>query len=114
VRKNVEAGKVIRRARIVSEPMSVYMRWIWETAYQNVVAGEELRWLPRKRASVMALPGNDFWIFDDRTVLFNYFTGDGDWVGQELVTDGGAARLCGAAFDTVWNAAIPHGEYKPD
>jgi hypothetical protein len=54
-----------------------------------VHAGELVRWLPRRQASDIALPGNDFWVFDDATVLFNHFNGDGDWAvpGEELRTE---------------------------
>lgn len=35
-----------------------------QSAGHNVKAGEEVRWLPRRQASDLALPGNDFWLFD--------------------------------------------------
>jgi hypothetical protein len=30
----------------------------------NAAAGEDVRWLPRRRASDLALPGTDFWVLD--------------------------------------------------
>ena len=53
-------GVVIRRVRIVSEPVSEYIRWEHEITSANVEAGEEVRWLPRRRVSDLLLPGNDF------------------------------------------------------
>ncbi|MEO3840578.1 DUF6879 family protein [Streptomyces sp. B22F1] len=32
---------------------------------------EAVMWLPRRRASDIALPGNDFWLFDGRLVRWN-------------------------------------------
>lgn len=62
-------GVAVRRARIVSEPVSEYIRFEYDITFRNVLAGEDVRWLPRRRASDLALPGNDFWVFDDRVVL---------------------------------------------
>lgn len=106
-------GVRLRRARVVSEPISEYIRFEYDGTPQNIEAGEEVRWLPRARASALALPGNDFWIFDGKMVLFNHFTGDGGWLGNELTDDSQVARLCANAFESVWQLATPHGEYKP-
>ncbi|MDT0447326.1 DUF6879 family protein [Streptomyces johnsoniae] len=106
-------GVRLRRARIVSEPVTEYIRFEHEGTPQNVAAGEEVRWLPRSRASGLALPGNDCWIFDRTTVLFNHFTGDGGWVGNELTTDPRVALLCAEAFESVWELGIPHDTYVP-
>lgn len=106
-------GVRLRRARIVSEPLSEYIRFEYDGTPQNIEAGEEVRWLPRTRASGLALPGNDFWIFDGKTVLFNHFTGDGGWLGNELTDEPEIAQLCAGAFESVWKLAIPHSEYKP-
>jgi uncharacterized protein DUF6879 len=112
MRATASRGVSLRRARIVSEPVSEYIRFEYEGTAQNIAAGEQVRWLPRTRASGLALPGNDYWIFDGSTVLFNHFTGDGAWLGNELTTDPRVAKLCAEAFDTVWELAIPHSEYK--
>lgn len=113
IRGSVESGKVIKRARIISEPVTDYIRFEWAGTAQTVEAGEEVRWLPRRLASAIALPGNDFWLFDDARAVFNLFTGDGQWAGAEMTTDPAVTRLCKSAFDAVWAAAIPHSEYEP-
>jgi hypothetical protein len=109
----VERGAVVRRARIVSEPITDYIRYEWEATYQNIEAGEEVRWLPPRLATGIALPGNDFWLFDDNAVRVNHFTGDGASAGHELVTEPAVIKLCHAAFDAVWEIATPHGRYQP-
>ncbi|GGX65018.1 hypothetical protein GCM10010358_19240 [Streptomyces minutiscleroticus] len=109
----VNRGVAVHRARIVSEPVSPYVRYEYElTGGHNVKAGEAVRWLPRRQASGLALPGNDFWLFDDESVLFNHFAGDGTMTGEELVTDPTIVSLCSSAFDSVWEIAIPHEEYR--
>ena len=111
--KVVARGVVVRRARIVSEPVTDYIAYEhWVTASTNIAAGEQVRWLPRRRASDLALPGNDFWLFDDTLVMWNHFTGDGEPAGKELTEDPAAAKLCASAFDAVWERAIYHEEYR--
>jgi hypothetical protein len=113
IRQATAAGKVIRRVRIVSEPVTDYIRYEWEGTGSNVEAGEKIKWLPRRLTSAIALPGNDFWLFDDSTVAFTVFTGEGDVFERQLTTDLAAVQLCRSAFEAVWSIAIPHSEYKP-
>jgi len=114
VRTHVARGVAFRRARIVSEPITDYIRYEYEIADDNNIApGERVRWLPRRRASDLCLPGNDFWVFDDRLVRFGHFTGDGEFVENELSDDPAVIRLCASAFEAVWERAIPHADYRP-
>ncbi|MFD7409396.1 DUF6879 family protein [Streptomyces sp. NPDC059866] len=112
VQQTVSRGVVIRRARIVSEPVSEYTRFLYDGTFTNIAAGEQVRWLPRRRASDIALPGNDFWLFDDRVVRWNHFTGTGASAGGEVCDDPAAAKLCAEAFEAVWVRAIPHDQYE--
>lgn len=115
IRATVTRGVVVRRARIVSEPISDYIRWEYETTGMNLEAGEQVRWLPRSQASRLALPGNDFWLFDNDTVIVNLFDGNGHKPdpGYEFTTDPELAKLCGSAFEAVWERATPHEDYHP-
>jgi hypothetical protein len=114
VRATVARGVEIRRARIVSEPVTDYIRFEYDvTDGLNILAGEQVRWLPRRRASDLTLPGNDFWLFDHRLVLFNHFSGDGDRLDLEQSTDPATIKLCALAFEAVWERAIPHKDYRP-
>lgn len=107
-------GVVVRRARIISEPVTPYIRFEYDvTDSMNIAAGEQVRWLPRSRASDLALPGNDFWVFDDRLVRFGHFAGDGTMIDHEMSDDPTVAKLCATAFDAVWKRAIDHEDYRP-
>ncbi|MEV0498100.1 DUF6879 family protein [Streptomyces spectabilis] len=112
VTQAVTRGVAVRRARIVSEPASDYIRYEHASTTVNTYAGEEVRWLPRRPASTLCLPGNDFWLFDDRIVRWGYFSGDGALVGHEISEDPSAAKLCRNAFAAVWERAIPHDKYR--
>ncbi|WP_371653394.1 MULTISPECIES: DUF6879 family protein [unclassified Streptomyces] len=112
VRETVGRGVVMRRARIVSEPVSEYIKYEHAGTPLNIEAGESVRWLARRQASDIALPGNDFWLFDERVVRFNHFTGDGASGGPEVTDAPAVARLCTSAFETVWQRATPHADFK--
>ncbi|MGW5864883.1 DUF6879 family protein [Streptomyces sp. NPDC055239] len=108
----VARGVVIRRARVISEPVSDYIRWEHYVTHANVTAGEEVRWLPRRLSTAIALPGNDFWLFDEALLRVHHFSGDGAVVEDEITADPEAVKLCSTAFEAVWERAIPHHRYK--
>jgi hypothetical protein len=110
----VQRGVDLRRARIVSEPVSAYIRFEHHvTPKANIAAGEAVRWLPRSLASEIALPGNDFWLIDDAAV-FAHFSGGGVHVGSARSTDPAVIELCETAFEQVWQRAIDHSDYCPE
>ncbi|NKI40829.1 DUF6879 family protein [Streptomyces physcomitrii] len=108
----VARGVTVRRARIVSEPVSDYIRYEHASTSVNLHAGEEVRWLPRHRAADLALPGADFWLFDEQLVRWGFFSGNGALVGHEMSEAPAAAKLCGEAFAAVWGRAVPHDQYR--
>jgi hypothetical protein len=107
------AGATLRRLRIVSEPVTDYIRFEWLDAAELVRAGEDVRWLPRRQASTLMLPGNDFWSFDRKSVAFTYFSGDGHVLDRELTEDRAVVAACVSSFEAAWKIAIPHAEYEP-
>ncbi|MCX2967839.1 MULTISPECIES: DUF6879 family protein [Streptomyces] len=109
----VHRGVTVRRARVVSEPLSEYILHEYACTYRNVEAGEDVRWLPRSQASDLLLPGNDLWIFDDRLIRYGMFSGNGELVGQSLEDDPDVVARHAAAFDAVWERAVPHANYTP-
>ncbi|MFI7102058.1 DUF6879 family protein [Streptomyces sp. NPDC050161] len=112
VQEVTSKGVVLRRARIVSEPVSDYIRFEHSGTFTNVAAGEQIRWLPRHHASDLALPGNDFWLFDGRLVQFNIFDGNSRWVRTDQSDDPAVAQLCASAFEAVWERGTPHEKYS--
>ncbi|MQY08149.1 DUF6879 family protein [Actinomadura macrotermitis] len=109
----VARGVQVRRARIVSEPASEYIKWEHSlTAEHNIAAGEWVRWLPRPLASSLLLPGNPFWVFDGRMVRFSIFDGDGRVVGHQFSDAPALAASCASAFEAVWALAVDHENYK--
>ncbi|MEV0280027.1 DUF6879 family protein [Streptomyces sp. NPDC050610] len=111
VREVVNRGVVMRRARIVSVPVSEYIHYEHAGTYLNVEAGELVRWLPRREAAPLALPGADFWLFDDQFIRFGHFAGDGSSAGHELNTNPDVIKLCADAFEAVWHLGTPHERF---
>lgn len=107
-------GMAVRRARVVSEPVSEYIRFEHATTQENVHAGERVRWVPRRRTSAIALPGNDCWIVDEKLVLFSHYTGEGELSpdGRELADDPEVVKLCVAAFSAAWELGVDHEDYQ--
>lgn len=112
VQGTVARGVKVWRARVVSEPVTDYIRFEHAITDANLRAGEQVRWLPRRRASTLALPGNDFWLIDDRLVRWNVFSGDGQALEPDHTDDPSAIKLCAEAFRSVWDLATPHADYR--
>ncbi|MFH8358680.1 DUF6879 family protein [Streptomyces anulatus] len=112
VSEGVARGVSVRRVRVVSEPVTEYIRYEHAITPQNLAAGEDVRWLPRSQASDLLLPGNDLWIFDDRAVKFGIFTGDGGLVGHEMTYDPRIVKQVADAVAAVWERAVPHKEFQ--
>ncbi|MDN3351942.1 DUF6879 family protein [Actinomadura sp. DC4] len=111
----VSRGVEVRRARVVSEPITDFIRHEYEvTSRMNIPAGERVRWLPRWRALDLALPANDFWVFDDRVVRFGNFAGDGSYLGHQITERSNIVKMCVEAFEAVWERATDHSDYWPD
>ena len=115
VRAAVARGVRIRRVRVVSEPLSDYMRWEHACTEVNIQAGEDIRWLPRTRAADLLLPGADCWVFDHRVIRWNFQRGDGTNPRHyAFSSDPRTIRDTTAAFEMAWDRATPHAEYKTD
>ncbi|HET9140564.1 DUF6879 family protein [Actinophytocola sp.] len=77
VRRNAEAGKRMQRLKAVRRPFTDYTRFLFEWVIAgNVAAGEDYRILDlTERGS--DFPEQDFWIFDESTVVLLNFNLDG-------------------------------------
>ncbi|OHV64175.1 hypothetical protein BCD48_37630 [Pseudofrankia sp. BMG5.36] len=104
-------GVDVRRVRVVSEPVTDYIRFEHATTAASVTAGEQIRWLPRHLATGLLLPANDFWVFDGRQAQFNYFSGDGEFLETRLSPDPVIAAQCAATFEAAWERAVAHEKY---
>ena len=63
--------------------------------------------------SSIPIPGNDFYVFDGRLVVFLHYAGNGLGTAKTTSTASADIRLCRSAFDAVWELAVPHRDYQP-
>jgi hypothetical protein len=113
LREHAAAGRSVRRARVVSEPLSDYQRWSHSIAWPMVDAGEDIRWVPRRLVSAVAMPGNDFYLFDGQLAVFLLYAGNGLSAGMAKTDDPAVTGLCRLAFEAAWALSIPHRDYQP-
>lgn len=115
-REAADPGVTVRRARIISEPVTDYVRYKRDLTPTNLDAGEEVCCLPRRQTGDRALPGGDFRVFDDELVLFQHVGGGGELaanVREYVVTEPSRAKSCAEVFEAVRRRAVPHAEYDP-
>lgn len=111
VRNATQAGRVIRRTRVVTVPHRNYTRWGLTVAEHNIAAGEDVRWLPRHLINGAELSADDYWLFDDKLVVFTVFEPGGRFAGGAASTDPVIVNHCRAVRDRAWEVAIPHHRY---
>ncbi|MGX7670442.1 DUF6879 family protein [Plantactinospora sp. DSM 117369] len=105
-------GTQIQRLRIVTEPLSDYMRWALEMDPANITAGEEIRYLPRQAATGTSLPAEDCWLFDDDKLLLSLFQPDGRGAGYAEADDPELLTTYRAVRDQLWPQATPYAQYR--
>src|SRR6266516_6899861 len=47
IRRITQRGGIVRRIRVITEPISEYVRFEYDSTPENLAAGEDIRWLPR-------------------------------------------------------------------
>ncbi|WP_280397576.1 DUF6879 family protein [Nocardia carnea] len=112
VAATVARGVAMRRARIVSEPHTLYTRYLLALSRHNIEAGEDIRYLARHEADPSDPATEDFWLFDERAVAFSLLDARGLWVGAALTDEPVIVAHAVAVRDRVWAAAAPFEEYR--
>ena len=93
VRGHVAAGKGIQRVKLIRRPFTDYTRFLMAWGVPgNVEAGEDYRIVDVRADEVVELPEQDFWFFDDKTVIHLDFDPGGTLLGIDLVEDPDLAR----------------------
>lgn len=110
VRQLRAAGRTWERARMLTDPLTEYLRWMLEFTYLNVEAGEDIRWLGEADARRLGAPGYDYYLLDDELVVVLEF-GDQGVTGAEVTDDAGRLAAARAWRDLAWANATPHAEY---
>lgn len=106
VRRATAEGRRFQRVRIVTEPLTTYLRFELDLALRvNLPAGEEIRYLSRSEADELGLPGNtDFWMFDDTRAGVMHF-GDRGMLGLEMIARNDIIEQYRIWKEVAWSAA---------
>ncbi|MDR7302236.1 DUF6879 family protein [Haloactinomyces albus] len=112
VRKATSEGRQFQRVRVLTEPLTDYLRFEMDLALrQNIPAGEDIRAVSQPEAVGLGLPENtDFWMFDDERVALMHF-GDHGMLGAEMLTDPDTVAQYREWCDRAWDVAVPHEQW---
>ncbi|GHI07395.1 hypothetical protein AQI88_20585 [Streptomyces cellostaticus] len=112
IRSNTEAGRTMIRAKIVRRPITPYSRFLfgWGIA-GNVAVGEDYRILDLTDQPNPGLPEQDFWMFDETTVVHLNYRPDGTQINRELIREPNIDKYL-AWRDLALESAIPFHAYQ--
>lgn len=111
VRGYVSAGKTMQRAKVVRRPLTDYSRYLLSWGVPgNVAAGEDYQILDLTDRA-LDLPEQDFWLFDDETVLLLNFEPDGTFRDRELADPADLDKYR-RWRDLALAEAVPWSEYR--
>ncbi|MRH88789.1 hypothetical protein GFY24_15275 [Nocardia sp. SYP-A9097] len=110
VRATTARGVRVTRVRVVTIPHVDYQRWLLALTRLNAEAGEDIRYLPRHLAG--AVPSDDFWLLDDKRVVFNLVDENGSAAGASALTaDPRIVDQYRQVKEHLWPLATPFAEY---
>jgi hypothetical protein len=110
VRAATRAGKRFERVRMITEPLTEYLRWQLEVTPANLDAGEDIRVLTEAEARRLNLPDQDFWLFDNERVAVLHF-GPSDLDGTEIITEPATVARYRTWRDVAWRHAVAFEQY---
>lgn len=87
VRHFRQTGRWVGRVHVISRPLTDYLRYEFAVYRRTVEAGEDVRILDLTDRPDPGLPAQDFWLFDDSTVVLMDYDSDGIQLGRELLED---------------------------
>lgn len=109
IRGTIGRGVRVRRVRVVTVPHTDYHRWLLSVTGTNTAAGEDIRYVPRHLAG--DVPPDDWWLLDNRRVVYNLVGDDDRPAGLAITTDPGIAGYARGVKDRLWEMATPYAEY---
>ncbi|UZJ29369.1 DUF6879 family protein [Streptomyces endophytica] len=111
VRDAIKAGKTFGRVRVVRQPLTDYQRYQFAWGIPgNIKAGEDIRVLDLTDRD-LDLPDQDFWMFDETTVVHLNYRPDGTQINRELIESPDLKKYLGWR-DLALENAVPFGEYR--
>ena len=112
IRSHTAAGRSMTRAKLVRRPLTPYSRYLlgWGVP-GNVEAGEDYRIVDLTDRPNPGLPEQDFWMFDETTVVHLNYRSDGTQINRELIQDPDIDKYL-AWRDLALESAVPFSAYR--
>ncbi len=111
VRHVTESGKTIGRVRVVRKPLTDYQRYQFAWGIPgNIRAGEDIRVLDLTDQN-LDLPNQDFWVFDETTVVHLNYRPDGTQINRELIESPDLGKYL-AWRDLAVESSVPFSGYR--
>lgn len=111
IRNNLAAGKTMQRLKMVRRPFTDYTRYLMSWGVVgNVGAGEDYRILDITDRTI-DIPEQDYWMFDEETVLLLNFNPDGTLRNRELADPADLDKYLHWR-DVALPEAVPFLEYQ--
>ncbi|MFM9447226.1 DUF6879 family protein [Streptomyces acidiscabies] len=112
VREHAAAGRTMTRAKVVYRPLTSYSRYLFEWCIPgNVEAGEDYRIIDLTDRPNPGLPAQDFWLFDEKTVVHLNYRTDGTQISRELIQEPDIGRYL-AWRDLALESSVPFRVYR--
>jgi hypothetical protein len=105
-------GIPFERVRMLTEPLTDYLRYQLDTTDWNIESGEDIRWISQSTAGELGLPDYDYYIFDDNRVLIFRFDDAKNLLGVDVDDDPDVVQRHQTWRATVWPRATAHAEYR--
>lgn len=103
-------GRTFERVRMVTQPQTDYLRWMFTLSHLNIEAGEDIRWLSEADAKMLGAPPFDYYLLDDELVAVLQF-GENGVTGAEVTDDSQAVEDAQRWRKMAWANATPHTKY---
>lgn len=110
VRHFRESDRWIGRVHVVTRPLTDYLRYEFAVYRHTVAAGEDVHILDLTDRPNPGLPQQDFWLFDESTVVRMDYDTNGAQLGRELLRDADPAPYV-AWKQLALEHAEPFAEY---
>lgn len=104
VRQHTRAGRIMRRVRVVTSPLTDYLRFELSMYHQTVAAGEHIRVCNSPEIGRFG----DWWLFDNRVVIILNYDEAGHFLGTKPGTD--VVTYC-RRRDQALEHSIPFADY---
>jgi hypothetical protein len=104
-------GVPFERVRMLTEPLTDYLRWMLTITYRNIDAGEDIRWIHQAVAVDLGMPTYDFYLFDDQRLAIMHFDDDKVLADLDVTEDPDQLATHRVYRDAVWPLAVRHTDY---